>query len=347
MTTATAFTAIVGQKRPIEHLQALIRKKTLPHALLFTGDDGVGKQTTAMAFAMACNCRTLKSALDRHLPPNAADACGECAPCRKISRVGQHPDIIHVAPASSVIRIDQIRALLEQLAFKPNEADRRVVIIANAHTMNPEAGNALLKVLEEPPDRTIIVLTARQTSDLLPTIVSRCRQIHFSPLGAGEIERLLTMEKAMDAQSAKTVAGLCGGSYTRALKWVDPKWIHRRQWIVESLGRMIADKQGPVLPWLLFAEMLSTKKDLVEESLEIITMWLRDLLTARYAPKLVLNQDCVEALCKATQTVAPKTVLAHIDAVDRARVSLKSNTNPRLTLDAMVLKMSSANTRYV
>lgn len=346
MTTATAFTAIVGQKRPIEHIQAFIRKKTLPHALLFTGDDGVGKKMTAMAFAMACNCRTLKSALDRHLPTNAVDACGECAPCRKISR-GQHPDIIHVAPTSSAIRIDQIRALLEQLAFKPNEAYRRVVIVSNAQTMNPEAGNALLKVLEEPPERTVIVLTARQTSDLLPTIVSRCRQIHFSPLGADQIERLLTREKGMDAQSAKTVASLCNGSYARALKWVDPKWIQRRQWIIESLGQMIVNRQGPVLPWLLFAEMLAAKKDLVEESLEIITMWLRDLLTARYAPKLVLNQDCVEALCKTTQTVAPKTLLAHIDAVNRARASLKSNTNSRLTLDAMVLKMSSANTQYV
>ncbi len=344
MTSATAFSAIVGQKRPIEHLQALIRNKTLPHALLFTGDDGVGKQMTAMAFAMACNCRTLKSALDPQLPPNAVDACGQCAPCRKISR-GNHPDIIHIAPVSSVIKINRIRSLLEQLAFKPNEADWRVVVIAGAHTMNPEAGNALLKVLEEPPDRTLIVLTARQTSDLLPTIVSRCRQFHFSPLDAAQIEQLLIRIGKIDAQAARTAAGLCGGSYARALKWVDPKWLQRRQWITEALGGMLAGKENRLLPWLAFSEMLAAKKDLVEESLEIITMWLRDCLVARFAPTLVFNRDRQEALSDAAERIRPASLLACIDAVNGARTALKSNTNPRLTLDAMVLRMSGTTTQ--
>jgi DNA polymerase III subunit delta' len=342
MTTATGFNAIVGQGHPIKLLKTLIRKGTLPHALLFTGDDGVGKQMTAMAFAMACNCRTLKRALAPHLQLNAVDACGECAPCKKITR-GHHPDIIHVTPVSSVIKIDQIRTLLADLTLKPNEADRRVVIMASAHTMNPEAGNALLKVLEEPPDRTLIVLTARQTSDLLPTIVSRCRHIHFSPLDAADIEQLLTQTGDVDKPSARAVASLCGGSVTRARKWVDPKWTQRREWIIEALAQMVAIGERRIQPWLAFSEMLARRKDLIEESLEIITMWLRDLLVARYAPAHVLNQDRLDVLGKTTQTIAPAQIIAHIDAVKHARASLQSNTNLRLTLDAMVLKMSGTS----
>lgn len=342
MTTATGFDAIVGQQHSITLLKTLIRNGTLPHALLFTGDDGVGKQTTAMAFAMACNCRTLNSALASHLQPDTIDACGECTPCKKIAG-GHHPDIIHIAPMSSIIKIDQIRALLGSLTLKPNEADKRVVIISNAQCMNPESGNALLKVLEEPPDRTLMILTARQTSDLLPTIVSRCRHIHFSPLNVADIEQLLIQVDQVEAQSARTIAGLCGGSIARARKWVDPKWIKRREWIIEALGQALMGGPTKIQTWLAFSEILARRKDLVEESLEIITMWLRDLLVARYAPTHVLNKDRVDTLSRTAQTVGPAQLLAYIDAVDHARQALTSNTNLRLTLDAMVLTMSGVS----
>lgn len=344
MTTATGFHAIVGQQHPIKLLKTLIRNGTLPHALLFTGDDGVGKRSTAMAFAMVCNCRTLKSGLHHHLPLEAVDACGDCAPCKKITG-GHHPDIIHIAPIASVIKIDQIRTLLQSLTLKPNEADRRVVIISDAQAMNPEAGNALLKVLEEPPDRTLLVLTAGQTSDLLPTIVSRCRHIHFSPLDATDIQHLLTTRGGVDAQSAQAVATLCGGSYSRARQWVDPRWLGRREWIIQALGQGLDSGRAQLQPWLAFSEILARRKDLIEESLEIITMWLRDLLVVGCAPALVLNQDRLDALNKAAQNVSPAQLVEHIDAVNHARVSLQSNTNLRLTLDTMVLTMSGASVR--
>ena len=279
MTTATGFNAIVGQQHPIRLLKTFIRNGTLPHALLFTGDDGVGKKMTATAFAMACNCLRLKSAI-RHRPQaDAIDSCGDCAPCRKIGG-NHHPDIIHVAPLSSVIRIAQIRTLLQTLTLKPNEADRRVVILAEAQAMNPEAGNALLKMLEEPPDRTLLVLTARQTSDLLPTIVSRCRHIRFFPLRAADVKRLLTAAGGVEPESVETVAALCGGSYTRARKWVDSRWLSRRDWIIRAvISQMVNNGTPNIRAWLAFSEILAKKKDLIEESLEILTMWLRDMLS--------------------------------------------------------------------
>ena len=91
---------------------------------------------------------------------------------------------------------------------------------------------------------------------------------------------------------------------------------------------------------MALSEILARRKDLVEESLGIITMWLRDLLVARHAPAHVLNKDRLDTLSKTAQTVTPVQLLAYIDAVDHARESLKSNTNLRLTLDAMVLTMS-------
>jgi DNA polymerase III subunit delta' len=343
MTTATVFNAIVGQQHATRLLKTFIRNGTLPHALLFTGDDGIGKKTTATAFAMACNCLKLNSAIHRQRPHlDAIDACDDCGPCKKIAG-NQHPDVIRVAPLSSVIRIAQVRTLLQTLTLKPNEANRRVVILSDAQAMNPEAGNALLKVLEEPPDRTLLVLTARQTSDLLPTIVSRCQHIRFSPLCEADIKQLLTAAGGVEPESVEAVAALCGGSFTRAQKLIDSRWLNRRDWIIQAMGSQTAHNGVPdIRAWLAWSEILAKKKDRIEESLEIITMWLRDMLVFKTDPKRVLNRDRLEALSTAAKHVSQTQLLQQIDAVDRASTALRSNTNARLTLDAMALKMAGA-----
>ena len=342
MTTATGFNAIVGQQHPIRLLKTFIRNETLPHALLFSGDEGVGKKMTATATAMACNCLTLKSAIPQRPHLDAIDACGECIPCKKIAGE-HHPDIIRIAPLSSVIRIAQIRTLLQALTLKPNEAARRVVILSEAQAMNPEAGNALLKVLEEPPDRTLLVLTARRASDLLPTVASRCRHIRFFPLRAENIERLLTTAGGIEPASVKTVTALCGGSYTRARKLVDSRWLNRRDWIIRATGSQMAnDGESGIRAWLALSEILAKQKDRIEESLEILTMWLRDLLVVNYDPQRVLNQDRLETLLTVAKHVKQTELLERIDAVDSALTALRSNTNTRLTLDAMVLRMAAA-----
>lgn len=342
MTTATGFNAIVGQPNPVRLIRTYLRHGTVPHALLFTGDDGVGKKMTATAFAMACNCLTLKSALSPHLPLDAVDACGDCTPCRKIAG-DHHPDIIRIAPLSSVIKIAQIRMLLQTLTRRPNEADRRVVILSEAQSMNAEAGNALLKVLEEPPNRTLLVLTGRHPSEVLPTVVSRCRHIRFSPLPAADVRRLLEAGGGSDSKSVETVAALCGGSYTRAQRLSDRRWLDRREWIVRTMESHMAGGRIPeIRAWLAFSEMLSKKKDLIEESLEIVTIWLRDLLIVRFDPGRVINQDRLEALSAAAEWIGPDQLIRQIDAVERALAALRSNMNPRLTLDAMVVRMAGA-----
>ena len=198
------FESIIDQERPIRILTTLLNRGNIPHALLFTGIDGVGKREAAVALAMASNCLAVgavETQPDRpsgsggHRSPIADPAktsggCGTCKACRKILS-GNHPDLLWIKPTGTAIKIGQIRELAERVALKPYEANCRVVIVADANKMNAAASNALLKLLEEPPASNLFILTAPQPGDLLPTVVSRCQHIRFSPISSAGLQGLL------------------------------------------------------------------------------------------------------------------------------------------------------------
>ncbi|MCH7479331.1 MAG: DNA polymerase III subunit delta' [SAR324 cluster bacterium] len=164
------FDDIQGQERVIATLRRMIAGGRIPSALLFAGPHNVGKRSTALALAKALNC-----------PEGQGEACGQCPTCRKIGQ-GVHPDVLLVEPEGQFIRIDQVREVVGSLALNPFEAKKRVVVVAEAERMNPQAAHAFLKTLEEPPADTLIVLCATGAAQLLETIVSRCLPIRFAPL---------------------------------------------------------------------------------------------------------------------------------------------------------------------
>lgn len=315
----------------------------VPHALLLTGTGGVGKQHAAGAFAMALNCLAPKDPDESNskIAFSGTESCGTCRSCRKIL-AGSHPDIIHIRPKGVFIRIDQIRSLLATLAMKPYEAKYRVVIIKDAHTMNPEAGNALLKMLEEPPDRTVLILLSRQPAELLPTVVSRCRHIRFNPISREKLAQTLMNKADLAYESALSLAALSQGSLSQALEMSREKWLNKRMWIIASLGLDQTERMAsqPIRILLAFSEMLAKKKERVEMSLEIIKTWLRDILIYPYDPDMVINIDLLDHVKEiAAKADRPHTVKQYT-AVMRALNALRSNANLRLTLDVMVLQFA-------
>jgi DNA polymerase-3 subunit delta' len=235
------FESIIEQDLPVRLLNTFLQNGTIPHALLFTGIEGVGKESTALAFAMACNCAGEDSKPTR---PESDIPCGNCKSCRKIE-AGNHPDIIRVKPSGPFIKINQVRSLCQTLAMKPYEARRRVVIITEAQAMNPAAGNALLKMLEEPPLRTILILVATHTSDLLPTIVSRCQQIRFKPISNQHLESVLVERHGLDPGDAIIITTMAGGSLSRALHMHRTHWVNRRNWLIKEMDALTRPGQPP------------------------------------------------------------------------------------------------------
>ncbi len=347
------FKSILGQEQPVRLLTAFLRNGTIPHALLFVGIEGVGKQAAAMAFAMACNCMTQKAkylsegtkrqakngrtTLD---PTIATDPCGCCKSCRKI-QTGNHPDIILVQPSGPFIRIDQIRDLCRILAMKPYEARLRVVIISHAQAMNPAAGNALLKVLEEPPDRTILILTAMQASDLLPTIVSRCQHIRFNPIPRQRLEALLKEKQGVHPDDAKIIATMARGSFSKALSMTSisdqASWINRRNWLINEVESL---SSRPIGTLMAFAERLATNKAVLADSLEVIKSWLRDLIICKYHPEIIINKDLNEKVQRASSDMVVTSILKKIRDIQSAQKDIQANSNLRLTLEVLIMKLA-------
>lgn len=205
-----------------------------PHALLLEGPAACGKRTLANLFAAALLCR------------GAGDApCGTCAACHKVL-TGIHPDVTVIgSPTDKSIGVDKIRQLRKDAYVKPTEADYRIFLVADAHLMTPQAQNALLKVLEEPPGSVVIVLTALSRSLLLPTVVSRTVCVPVEPLKTDHCLQVL-QKRFPDKTRAElsAAAELSGGALGTALSMLIDKDFEENRAVIYRLCEAIGKKDS-------------------------------------------------------------------------------------------------------
>lgn len=337
----TGFESIKDQRLPTRLLTTFLRKGLIPHAMLFTGQEGIGKKSMARLFAMACNCQTISgdSLPDRGKPAAMPQhACLHCSSCRKIA-AHTHPDIIWVKPQQEIIRISQVRELNQNLALKPYEARFRVVIMSEAQCLNSEAANAFLKMLEEPPANTLLILTADRASNLLPTIVSRCQRIRFNPLSTGSLAAMMVEKIGGDYKAAAILAEASGGSFTKALSMAkNDHWLNVRNWLIVQIEDIAA---RPAEQILAAAARLSQKKEAVFDMLAILVSWLRDIAIYRFAPDKIINKDLTEKIDRLSKKNSLSLLVDQIDAIQKAQQKLGANTSLRLTLEGLMLKLSA------
>src|ERR1700716_4378160 len=185
------FDDLVGQQHVTETLKNAIKNDRVAHAYIFSGARGVGKTTTARILAKALNC----------VKGPAAEPCNECDSCREIG-VGNSLDVIEIDAASNR-GIDQIRELREMVRYAPVGGRYKVVILDEAHMLTDEASNALLKTLEEPPDKVIFVMATTEPENLAETIRSRSQHFHFRALSFAEIVDALEQICAKETLTAE------------------------------------------------------------------------------------------------------------------------------------------------
>ena len=346
------FESLINQERPIRILTTLLQNGTLPHAFLFTGTAGVGKQAAADALAMACNCQGAVPEFhteDRSdqdpanstgaINPISVNACGICKSCKKIAS-GNHPDIVRIKPVGPFIKIDQIRALRQTLSMKPYEAITRVAILSEAQAMNAAASNALLKILEEPPNRSMLILIADQKSALLPTIVSRCQHVGFNPIPKEEIAAWLENKCGLNQPAADILAAMANGSLAKAQMMMKDHWLQHRKWVIDEMIRL---SQQPMARLLALAEKLSKPQGRLEESLEIIKVWFRDQIVSQYDATKIINHDVADKIGNASQKSHLTELLLKVDAVQKTQDRLAANTNLRMTMESLLIQLAQSS----
>jgi DNA polymerase-3 subunit delta' len=338
------FSELIAQDRAVSSLRAALRRGTLHHAYLFGGPAGVGKATAARLLAQAANCEAPVS-------EGAArdDACGTCGPCRKIGR-GIHPDVLVLAeervmakagtweprggrtPSKDIV-VDQIREIVDRrLALRRFEGRRRFLVIDPADAMNPQAQNALLKTLEEPPPETTLVLVASSPDTLLPTIRSRCLRVAFAPIPAPALAARLVDEGRAEPD-ARLAAALAGGSLARA-RQLDAGTLAEERDAVLAAAALDPTDAGA---WLGYAKAHGGDRERAGELCALLGLWLRDVVAAQAGSDELALGDLAEATRRAAAALAPAEALRRRVEVQETIAALAQNASPTLALERMLI----------
>ncbi len=316
------FSDIIGQDTSVALLRRSLASKRVAHAYLFSGIEGCGKRKTALAFIEAAFCPT-------------RDGCGTCSSCRKIAAL-QHPDLHLIEPDGQFIKIDQIRELQNALAYRPYEAPKKACIIDGAERLNPAAGNALLKTLEEPPGNALIILVASQRSMVLPTILSRCQSLVFHSLPQEVIETQL-LHIGYPTESSRIAASLAGGSLKKALDIVAENALTGRK---EFLERVLTLSLHNITTLFSTAEEFAREKENVIDMLDILTSFLRDILLFIETGSEAVHADLTPLIQLEAVRLSTKKVMNLIDRVAEAHRALRRNVNARLTLEVLFMRFA-------
>ncbi len=316
------FADIAGQDGNIAMLKRSLTSGRLAHAYLFEGIEGCGKKKTALALVAALFCER-------------GEGCGSCPPCRKVA-VAQHPDLHLIEPDGAFIKIDQIRGLQKELALRPFEAPRKACIIEAADRLNPASGNALLKTLEEPPGHALLVLLTANKGGVLPTILSRCQQLHFSALPEAVIADFLR-NRGSTPDMAAIAASLAGGSLKKAVEIGEEETLASRK---KFLERVTALSLKEIAPLFTAAEELAADRETALEMLELLTAFLRDVLHLQGGMQDVVNADILPLLKQEAEKGAATLTMERIERVREARSAIQRNVNLRLVLEVLFMRLA-------
>ncbi len=334
-----SFKDIKGQDKPIQLLKEYMKNFRFDGSYLFVGEEGIGKKFVAKTLAKALNCEG-----------EALDSCDTCASCLKIEK-GQHPDI-HIIDSSipvtlehgfgqkttieesDSIKIEYIRRLQKDINLKPYEGRKKVFIIDNAHSLTPEASNALLKTLEEPPASSLIILISSKASLLFKTIISRCKTMKFYPLERFGLEELLKKDFRLDNNLAHFLAYSCEGRIGRALKLKDTGILREKNMVIDAFSS--AGRSG------MERSSVENRKDL-RAQLNILAGWFRDMYVIKIgAPySQLINLDRKEELLKLMHRYTFVDLYEIFNSLSDSLLYLERNINVKLLLSNLKWSIKS------
>jgi DNA polymerase-3 subunit delta' len=337
--------SIIGHRRQIEQLRRAQQGGRVAHAYLFYGPDGIGKEKVAFSFAQALNCESVDNR-----------PCGVCSSCQKIDK-NNHPDVRLVASESEMVArglrepeksrspSEQIRnAQLDDLAdlfrHRPYMGRWKVIVVIDADKMNQHAQNRFLKTLEEPSDDSVIILVSAHPEVLLPTVRSRCQALGFGAVSRQEVANYLASQHGISSEEASLLAAMAQGSFGRAEKFVEGEILQLREQVAKLISRI---QKGDLEDLLTIADEHGRSRSQVQEILEQMEVWCRDMLLAKLnvADEYFVNLDRSRDIHQTADLCSSNKLLDWIDRIRITHNQLKLNANPRMALESLLVNMRS------
>ena len=320
--------SILGHEWAAELLAKHIAHGSVRHAYLFCGPPGVGRRTLALRFVQALNCLQ---------PPAPGESCGMCRMCDQTWRM-QQPDlhVIQIAEDAQTIKVEQVRELQRVLALAPYQARYRVALLLGFEKATAGAQNALLKTLEEAPEKAILLLTANSPDNLLPTITSRCEVLRLRPMKIESLTEALRANPSIPAPDAVILAHISDGRPGLAFRLAEDKDANdeRTLW----LNQLQTALSGGIIERFNLAEKLAKDKNRLRAGMRIWLTYWRDLmlLTAKAKTPLT-NLDYTDTLAAVAAQLDFETVRRCASTLEESLEDIDLNVNPRLLVEVTML----------
>lgn len=320
------FKDVIGHESIIGHFKSSVERGKVAHAYMIHGEKGTGKKLLAGLFAKTLQCEA-----------GGTDPCGKCRSCLQCDS-GNQPDIIwvnHEKP--TVISVDDIREQVNRdIIVRPYSSRYKVYIIPQGELMNPQAQNALLKTIEEPPEYAVILLLTNNIDKMLPTILSRCITLNLRPIG--ELDMMEYLSKlGVPATKAKFCVGFAFGNLGKAVRLATSEEYneikHDCVQILKDINRMeIYDLVDAV-------KKMSKYKLEVYDYIDLMMMWYRDILMLKVSgsPDKLLFKEDYSTLKQQANYISFEGIENVLEAMDKVKVRLEANVNFDIAMELLLL----------
>jgi DNA polymerase-3 subunit delta' len=330
------FSDVIGHARPLAFLQTALRQDRLAHAYLFYGDEGIGKRLVALRLAQAIHCES----------GDGTDACGACRACRQIE-AQTYPDFFVIEPehdqAYPQIKLEQIRAIEQQIVYHPFVGRKKIFLIDDAHRMTLSAANALLKTLEEPPAHSLLLLISSRPWALPATVRSRCQALRFAPPTRSEVETALIRTRHLAQADARLLVAVSQSRIGAALT-MDPTTVRAAR---DELCTLVAPETLRSASTILTMVERYHKADRGPEVLTWVAQWVRDLLLVSVGadPELLIHTDRLALLRTAVRGAQVEELAALLDDLDALERAASRHLNFQLALETTLLRLREITLR--
>lgn len=321
-------TNFIGNEKVIDRLSKLMESGRFPHALIIEGEEGIGKKTLAKDIACALVCR------------GNDKPCGECSQCKKA--IGAiHPDISEYIPAGTAnsFHVDTVRNIINDAYVQPNEADYKIYILANAHCMNQNAQNALLKILEEPPKYVVFILTTNSKSALLSTVLSRSVCVSLEGVDIERAANYITSHcENVDYNTAKKTVETFNGNIGKAIDSLQDSKTSELVDVCNKICKALATSNEYEM--MTLCSVFQKDRQGVVFACDLLKSIFCDALFAGKSSEHISGQEESAALLKSS--LSRQSLIKLINTCDELKSTALSNANNALLITKFCYSLNRA-----